>query len=85
MTRYFFDFRDESGFLEDNEGLDFVSLDAAKNEAAQAVASYARDMVSEDGVQHLIAVEVRTASGPSFVTRLQLETITAPGADPGSR
>ncbi len=43
MPRFYYDSREGSRFIPDNEGLEFPDLDAAEREAATAAAETGRD------------------------------------------
>ena len=47
LTRYYFDIRDNTGLYPDEEGLDLPSIDAARQEAAHALADMLRDAVRD--------------------------------------
>jgi hypothetical protein len=74
MPRYFFDTRDESYFLSDDEGCDFPDLGAVKTEAARALAELARDVIPGH-LQRRLAVEVRDEYGPVMVAVLTFEAL----------
>lgn len=63
MARYFFHVHDRLGILEDDEGIEFTTLDEAKEEAQRS----ARDLMAESkkfgtlGLDRVI--EVQTANG----------------------
>ena len=65
MERYFFDYRTNGSLAVDEEGHDFLDVDAAHSEAFAALAESIRDNVRSDAGsdQHLV-VEVRDARGP---------------------
>lgn len=65
MERYFFDYRTNGSLAVDEEGHDFLDLDAAHNEAFAALAESIRDNVrSAAGSDQHLVVEVRDARGP---------------------
>jgi hypothetical protein len=58
MPLYYFDVRDDQGFVPDDTGLEFESLEKAKAEASRALVDIARDRVP--GPDRLVfVVEVR--------------------------
>ena len=57
MPRYFFDSRDNGTFIRDGEGLDLEDLDAARAEAARALADIARDVLP-GATRRELAIEV---------------------------
>ena len=60
MPRYFFDVRDGS-VTRDDVGLEFDSIDAARSEAARALAEMARDVLPGAYAREL-TIEVRDES-----------------------
>jgi hypothetical protein len=45
MPLYYFDSRDGQSFIEDDEGLEFVDLETARDQATAALADLARDVL----------------------------------------
>jgi hypothetical protein len=75
MPLYYFDFRDDSELVVDEEGIELRDMPAVQNEAARALSGLAWDaMRSADGVrgQH-IAIEVRNAHGPVLDVNLSFD------------
>ncbi len=73
MTRYFFDSRDGPEFFRDEEGLEFDSIQSARDEAARALVDFARDAVPGSERREL-AIEVRDESHhPLFRATLMFE------------
>lgn len=58
MPRYFFDVREGSRFIPDEDGLEFDDLDHAEREAAVAAAEIGRDRLPVSDARD-IAIEVR--------------------------
>ncbi|QIG98148.1 MULTISPECIES: DUF6894 family protein [Bradyrhizobium] len=58
MTRYYFDLREDGVLAPDEEGLEFDSLEAVKEEASRSLLDLVRDQVLERGFRDA-AVEVR--------------------------
>jgi len=58
MPRYFFDTRDGSDFVRDEEGQELVGMEAARDEATWGLADLARDALP-GAVRRELAVEVR--------------------------
>jgi hypothetical protein len=65
MTRYYFDIRDGEDLYPDDEGLELADQTAAEVEAAQSLASMAKDVALLDERRDM-AIEVRTELGPLF-------------------
>ena len=66
MPRYYFDLYDDSGLYPDDEGLELLSIDDAREEAAHSLADMLRDAVrSGTGrARRRMSVEVRNDVGP---------------------
>jgi hypothetical protein len=62
VPRFYFDVREGSRFLPDEEGLEFANLDAAESKAAESAARIGRDLLSK-GSGHKVTVEVRNPRG----------------------
>jgi hypothetical protein len=62
VPRFFFDIRDGSKFVADEEGLELPDLDAAEREAAEAAADMGRDKLPGGKLRRVI-VEVRDDDG----------------------
>jgi hypothetical protein len=73
MPRFYFDIRDGGDLYPDEEGMEFPDLRAAEAEAAESLASLARDRFP-GGSQYEVSVEVRTAEGPLFKAAFIFET-----------
>jgi len=58
MPRFYFDVREDGTFSPDDEGLEFLDLDAAEREAAVAASAIARDRLPK-GESREIVMEVR--------------------------
>ncbi|KRR02058.1 DUF6894 family protein [Bradyrhizobium valentinum] len=63
MKRYYFDIRDGSQFIRDDEGAELPNIDSAREEATTALSEMAREWV-RGRPQHRISVEVRDDHGP---------------------
>jgi hypothetical protein len=63
--RYYFDIRDGEELYPDEEGLELADQTAAEVEAAQSLASMAKDVAPLDERRDM-AIEVRTEFGPLF-------------------
>jgi hypothetical protein len=58
VPRYFFDTRDNSHFVRDEDGLELNGLDAARTEATRGLADLAKDVLP-GAARGELAVEVR--------------------------
>jgi hypothetical protein len=58
MPRYFFDTRDNSHLIRDEEGLELDGIKAARNEATRGLADLAKDAIPGT-IRRELAVEVR--------------------------
>ena len=77
MPHYFFDTRNNNGFIEDDIGLELPDLEAARREATLSLAELARDVVA--GRERWIAiVEVREGVTPVLEARLTFEAVVLP-------
>lgn len=73
--RYFFDTRDNGSFVEDGEGVELGSFEAAKELAALSLAELARDVLP-GSIKRVLAVEVRDVARPVLRDVLTFEAIT---------
>jgi hypothetical protein len=62
MALYFFDWRDNETFEEDDEGMELPDLKAVKVEASQSLLERAHDLLPGSD-RHSLSIEVRDASG----------------------
>ena len=67
MPRFYFDVREGSRFVPDEEGMEFADLDAAEHEAAVAAAGIGRDLLPKGG-ERQVAVEIRNDQGQPVTT-----------------
>lgn len=74
MPLYFFDTREDDTFIEDDIGLHYPDLDAAKLEAGRALAELARDVIP-GSLKRELAVEVRDQFGPVLAARMTFEAV----------
>ena len=58
MPLFYFDVREGSNFVDDDEGLEFPNLDAAEQEAIHAVVSIGKDRLPRSDTRN-VTVEVR--------------------------
>jgi hypothetical protein len=72
--RYFFDTRDNGAFIEDEVGIELVSLDAVKAQAALSLVELARDVLP-GSIKRVLSVEVRDAIQPILRDVLTFEAI----------
>ncbi|MCP3475431.1 hypothetical protein NLM33_34485 [Bradyrhizobium sp. CCGUVB1N3] len=68
MKRYYFDIRDGSQFIRDDEGVELPDIESARHEASAALSEITREW-GRGGPQHQMAVEVRDDRGPIFKAR----------------
>jgi Domain of unknown function (DUF6894) len=57
MPRYFFDTRDGDLFIRDDDGIEFDSIEQARDEATRGLADMARDAIPGE-IRRELAVEV---------------------------
>jgi hypothetical protein len=74
MPRYYFDIQENGELARDEEGLDLPDLRAAEVEAAQSLASVARDM-PPGAERHQMAIEVRTEDQTLFKATFVFERL----------
>ncbi len=75
MPRYFFDSRDGEDFIEDDVGLEFATLEEARDEATAALADMARDVLP-GSLHRELAIEVRDGDRePLLKTCLVFEAV----------
>lgn len=67
MALFFFDWRDNENFEEDDEGMELPDLEAVKAEASRALIERAREEVSGQD-RHSLSMEVRDESGQSVLS-----------------
>lgn len=63
MKKYYFDIRDGSQSIRDDEGAELPNIESARREATTTLSEIARECV-RGGRQHRMAVEVRDDHGP---------------------
>lgn len=68
MKRYYFDIRDGSQFIRDDEGVELANIESARQEATAALSEISREW-SRGRPQHCMAVEVRDDRGPILEAR----------------
>ena len=72
MPRFYFDTRDGETFLPDDDGVELVSVEAARDEATSTLAEMLKDALPDD-VGRERAIEVRDEAGrPLFRAALFL-------------
>ncbi|RWI10916.1 hypothetical protein [Mesorhizobium sp.] len=79
MPRFFFDFADAGATYPDTEGTELPNVEAAKAEAATALAEIVRDR-SRDGIYRELVVTVRSEIGEillQVVARFEIATVPA--------
>jgi hypothetical protein len=67
MPRFYFDIREGSRFVLEEEGIKFPDLDAAEQEAAIAAAEIARSRLAR-GDARFVTIEVRNEHGQRVLT-----------------
>jgi hypothetical protein len=67
VPRFYFDVRDGTQFVPDDEGIEFDSLDAAEREAAESAAEIGRDRLPKNDPR-AVTVEVRNEHGQRVLT-----------------
>jgi len=85
MPRFYFDTRDGSRFIPDEDGLDFPDLDAAEWEAVEAAAEMGRDRLPRGDARD-ITVEVRNEPGQRVLTvriAMEINRVAPPPVAPG--
>lgn len=75
MKRYFFDIRDGNTLLVDEDGSEFGSMEAVREEAALSLADMARDNLRKRYHHQLqyFAIEVRDKDGPVLHAKFAFE------------
>jgi hypothetical protein len=61
MPRFYFDVRDNEDFTRDDEGLEFPTIEKARDEAARVLAEMAKFVLPGSVIREL-AIEVRNAA-----------------------
>ncbi|MGL3104969.1 DUF6894 family protein [Bradyrhizobium sp. BR 1432] len=69
MKRYYFDIRDGSQFIRDDEGVELPDIESARQEATAALSEITREWASSRP-QHRMAVEVRDDCGTNLGDKL---------------
>ena len=62
MARYFFDFKTDGAFANDEEGMELPDVEAAHNEAVDSLGELI--VVTEGAIDQHFAIEVRDELGP---------------------
>ena len=87
MPRFYFDVREGSRFVPDEEGLEFPDLDGAERAAAEAAASMGRDLLPKGNARE-VTVEVHNEHGQRVLTvtvSMHLDRVEPPREAPSSR
>lgn len=74
MPRYFFDSRDDDAFISDDIGGEYPDFEAAKAEAARALADLAKEVLPSS-LRRELAIEVRGDQGPVLIALMKFEAI----------
>ncbi|MFJ7441481.1 DUF6894 family protein [Methylorubrum thiocyanatum] len=72
MPRYFLDFQDGEMWLEDEEGQEYESLQAARDAAIAALPDIGREAPPEDGKRAFVAYVRDETGAPLCTVRLDL-------------
>lgn len=67
MPRFYFDVREGSRFVTDDDGLEFPDLNAAEQEAAEAAAELGRDRLPQSDARE-VTIEVRNEHSQRVLT-----------------
>jgi hypothetical protein len=80
MARYFFDWRDNENFDEDDEGVELPNLEAVKVEASRSLLERAREIMP--GLdRHSLSIEVRDESSRPLLSIILILEIRALAPD----
>jgi len=82
--RFYFDLREGSRFIPDDDGLEFDSFDEAEREAAIAAAEIGRDRLPQGDTRE-ITIEVRNEHGQRVLTvtvSIEVERVVPPPSPP---
>jgi hypothetical protein len=79
MARFFFDWRDNENFEEDDEGMDLPDLEAVKVEASRALLERAREEVPGRD-RHTLSIEVRDENGRPLMSIILILEVRAVAA-----
>lgn len=71
MTRFFFDFRENSSILRDDEGVELSDAKTAELEAVKAAAAVAEENVRKGC--NSVVIDVREGDRPAFKVSLRLD------------
>jgi hypothetical protein len=58
MPRFYFETREDTRIIPDDEGLEYPDLDAAEWAATETARNFGRDLLAQDGA-HEVVVELR--------------------------
>jgi hypothetical protein len=84
VPRFYFDVREGSKFIPDEDGLEFPDLGAAERGAAESAASIGRDLLPKGDARE-VTVEVRNEHGQRVLTvtvAMHLERVAPPPVAP---
>jgi hypothetical protein len=84
MPRFYFDVREGGRFVPDDEGVEFVSLDAAEHEAACAAAEIGRDRLPKGDARE-VTIEVRNEHRQRVLTvkvSMEIDRVEPPPQPP---
>jgi hypothetical protein len=86
MPRFYFDVREGSRFMPDDDGLEFDGLDRAEREAAKAAGEIGRDRLPSGDARE-ITIEVRNEHCQRVLTvsvSMNVERVVPPPAAPAA-
>ena len=86
MPRFYFDSREGTTFVPDDEGLEFPDLDAVEREAAEAAAAIGRDRLPRGDAREIV-IEVRNEQRQRVVTvtvSMHVERVHPPPVAPAN-
>ena len=75
MPRFYFDVRDGTTFVPDEEGIEFPGINEARNDASKSLGEMIKDAMP-NGLHHDMAIEVRGEDkGPLFKVQITFEVL----------
>jgi hypothetical protein len=81
MPRFYFDFHDDDGSTIDDDGVEFLDIDGAREEAIVALSDAARDFIRRCSEGRL-SIRVRDGEGPVWEVSATFETKPVKGNVP---
>jgi hypothetical protein len=86
MPLFYFDAREGSKFIPDEEGVELANVDAAEREAATAAAEMGRDRLPSGDTRD-VTIEVRNEHGQRVLTvrvSMEIDRVAPPPVAPGT-